>query len=290
MRMRTALAATTGALALASLVVPAAQAAGSTPSGIKVPSLQTPGHQISTLAASSGDKQVGDTKISNVVVNGGKNIVVGTAVAKTVTISFTAKDNKGIYSAMAFLWHGSSFTAENGINGAITPTADKASCKKVNSTTSNCKISMVADPKDNIYSNILAGSWKVYVGAAGNDNSISIKTAYKTQLVQRGAKIDEANAGPEPVVKGKPVTVTGRLARANWDDLAYHGYTGQPVKLQFRAATSKTYTTVKTLKTDATGRLKTSVNATVDGYWRWSFAGTSTTQEVTILGDFVDVK
>ncbi|GAA1350282.1 DUF5707 domain-containing protein [Streptomyces beijiangensis] len=290
MRIRTALAATTGALAIASLVAPAAQAAGSTPADIKVPTLQTPGPQMSAFASSTtGNKQVGDTNITNVVVNGGKNIVVGTAVKKTFSISFTAKDNKGIYSAMAFLWHGSSFT-DKGINGAITPTADKATCKKVSSTTSNCKINMTADPKVDLYSNILAGSWKVYVGAAGNDNSIQIKTAYKTQLVQRGAKIDEANAGPEPVVKGQPVTVTGRLARANWDDLAYHGYTGQPVKLQFRAKTSKTYTTVKTLKTDATGRLKTSVKATVDGYWRWSFAGTSTTQDVTILGDFVDVK
>ncbi|MFF3535203.1 calcium-binding protein, partial [Streptomyces sp. NPDC002466] len=32
------------------------------------------------------------------------------------------------------------------------------------------------------------------------------------------------------------------------------------------------------------------VKASVDGYWRYSFAGTSTTPTVTTAGDFVDVR
>ncbi len=48
--------------------------------------------------------------------------------------------------------------------------------------------------------------------------------------------------------------------------------------------------TVKNIKTDGVGNLKTTYKASVDGYWRYSFAGTLTTPAVTTAGDFVDVK
>jgi len=107
--------------------------------------------------------------------------------------------------------------------------------------------------------------------------------------VQRASKLT-VNAAPEPVKKGKPLTVTGKLSRANWEDNMYHGYAGQSVKLQFRKKGSSTYTTVKTIKTDSTGNLKTTVTAAGDGYFRYSFAGTSTTPAVSAAGDFVDVQ
>ena len=47
---------------------------------------------------------------------------------------------------------------------------------------------------------------------------------------------------------------------------------------------------MKTIKTNSTGDLKTTVKASVDGYFRYSFAGTSTTPAVNAAGDFVDVK
>ena len=62
------------------------------------------------------------------------------------------------------------------------------------------------------------------------------------------------------------------------------------MKLQFRKKDSDTYTTVKTVKTNSKGDLKTTVKATVDGFYRWSFAGTSTTPAVNAAGDFIDVK
>ena len=48
--------------------------------------------------------------------------------------------------------------------------------------------------------------------------------------------------------------------------------------------------TLKTVKTSSTGELKTTTKATVDGYYRYSFAGTSTTPAVKATGDYVDVK
>ncbi|GGV81754.1 hypothetical protein GCM10010228_55400 [Streptomyces massasporeus] len=51
------------------------------------------------------------------------------------------------------------------------------------------------------------------------------------------------NASPEPIAKGRTLTITGKLSRANWDTLDYRGCTNQPVKLQFRKAGTTTYTT-----------------------------------------------
>ncbi len=45
-----------------------------------------------------------------------------------------------------------------------------------------------------------------------------------------------------------------------------------------------------TVHTSSTGDLKTTVAASEDGYWRWNFAGTSTTPAVKATGDFVDVQ
>jgi hypothetical protein len=92
------------------------------------------------------------------------------------------------------------------------------------------------------------------------------------------------------VAKGKTITVTGALTRANWDTFKYAGYTNQPVKLQFKKKGSTTYSTVKTVTSSSTGGLKTTVTAASDGYWRYSFAGTSTTPAVTSTSDFVDVQ
>ncbi|CAM5240896.1 Calcium-binding protein OS=Streptomyces fumanus OX=67302 GN=GCM10018772_30680 PE=4 SV=1 [Streptomyces fumanus] len=123
----------------------------------------------------------------------------------------------------------------------------------------------------------------------GNDGDYVIKEAYKTAKVQRASKLT-VNASPEPVKKGKTLTVTGKLSRANWDDLAYHGYSGQSVKLQYRKKSADSYTTVKTIKTDSKGNLKTTVKASADGYYRFAFAGTTTTSAVNASGDFVSVK
>ncbi|MFE9849473.1 hypothetical protein ACFYPN_11755 [Streptomyces sp. NPDC005576] len=48
--------------------------------------------------------------------------------------------------------------------------------------------------------------------------------------------------------------------------------------------------TVKTVKTDSVGNLRTTVTASVDGYWRYSVAGTTTTPPATAAGDFIDVR
>jgi hypothetical protein len=259
MRMRATLGVLTGALALSALAVPAAQA----------------------------DEVEGDTAISNVVVNGGKAAVVGSTAKKTITVTFTVKDNSGVDWAQAILYHGANIDSSD--SGAVANSSDgRATCTVVNATTSNCKSSFDLEPGYNLI-NKVAGGWKVWALAAGNDADYVQKDNAKSFQVQRASKLT-VNASPEPVKKGKTITVTGKLSRANWEDNKYHGYTNQSVKLQFRKKGSDTYSTVKTIKSNSTGELKTTVTASQDGYFRYSFAGTSTTPAVNATGDFVDVR
>ncbi|MET9516857.1 calcium-binding protein [Streptomyces sp. NPDC002994] len=239
-----------------------------------------------TVPAAYADETVGDIQITGVAVNGGKNIVVGTADT-TVTVSVTATDPSGIWDADFHLWRG---TDPNNPDSYITPDQDTtpADCVAANATTSTCSKTFTFEP-DWWLTNADAGTWKVGVDVWAEDDSRTHRDAYTTTRLQRLSKMT-ANAGPEPVASGKTLTVTGKLTRANWDTGAYAGYTAQPVKLQFRKAGTSTYTTVKTVNTSSTGDLTTTVTASADGYWRWSFAGTTTTPAVSAAGDYVDVQ
>ncbi|MFI5745942.1 calcium-binding protein [Streptomyces sp. NPDC051644] len=292
MRIRATVAAVSGALALSALAVPAAHAGDHSAANLHKP---TSAAEVFGTAAKGSSKAgarslaaAAEPVISKVVVNGGKDIVLGTTNSKTISVSVTASHASGVVDAYADLWHGTDPSSEDTIDGAILPN-DAATCTKVNATTSTCKLTFTIYPRYDLYKNSLAGSWHVSAGAASATDDVAYTNFYSTTHVQRLSQLT-VNAAPEPVKKGGTITATGKLSRANWEDHAYHGYTGQSVKLQFRKKTSSTYTTVKTIKSSSTGNLKTTVKASVDGYWRYSFAGTSTTPAVTTAGDFVDVK
>ncbi|GAA4316038.1 hypothetical protein GCM10023086_38110 [Streptomyces venetus] len=252
MRIRATVAAVTGALALSALAVPAAQADGG----------------------------FGDTRITKVVVDGDNKVSVGISSPKTISVSVTATDDSGILGAEEFSLEGPDY-------GYFS--TGKPTCKASSSTTSTCTASVLVDPKVDMLSNSNAGTW--YVSAwidANDDDYIWMDKAGSFQF-QRASQLT-VNASPEPVKKGRTITVTGKLARANWETLKYAGYTGQSVQLQFRKKDSNTYSTLKTVKTNSTGNLSTTVTASTDGYYRYSFAGTSTTPAINAAGDFVDVQ
>ncbi|WP_225074611.1 DUF5707 domain-containing protein [Streptomyces sp. CoT10] len=258
MRIRATVAVAAGALALTALAVPAAQA----------------------------DDVSGDTKISNVVVNGGKPVVVGATAAKNVTVTFTATDDSGIDWAQLILFHGPN--VDKADSGALANSSDgTAKCTKVDATTSKCTSTFTLQPRYNLI-NKVAGTWKVWAVAAAKDGDYLQKDNAKSFSVQRLSKLT-TSAKPKPVKKGKSVTVSGKLTRADWESGKYSGYTGQAVKLQFRKKGTTTYKTLKTVKTNSTGALKTTVKATADGYYRFSFAGTSNTPAVNAPGDLVRV-
>ncbi|MFJ9885973.1 calcium-binding protein [Streptomyces sp. NPDC091287] len=292
MRIRATVAAVSGALALSALAVPAVQADGKPEAGFSVPSgAEVFGAESGAPAAGARvDRTAEVPVIKKVVVNGGKDIVVGTKSKQKFTVAITASSSSGIADAFAYLWHGHI----DEVDGVLVPTEPIGTCKvSVDPTTSTCTVSFTVDPRsDDLHTSSLAGSWKVGVGAlaaTGSDEDFIWNDTQAKTRVQRFSKL-AVKASPEPVKKGKTLTVTGKLTRANWDTKTYKGYTNQPVKLQFKKKGAKSYSTVKTVRTSSTGTLKTTVKASADGYWRYSFAGTSTTPAVSAAGDFVDVK
>lgn len=62
------------------------------------------------------------------------------------------------------------------------------------------------------------------------------------------------------------------------------------MRLQVRRPGSTTYTTIKTVRTDAYGYLRTTATAKATGYWRWSYASSSTVAYVSATGDKVAVR
>ncbi|GAA1537363.1 hypothetical protein GCM10009730_53320 [Streptomyces albidochromogenes] len=277
MRIRATVAAVSGALVLSALAVPAAQADHAPrPTGLAA-----------ALAAAPDVKAAeGDTKITKAVVNGGKSLAVGTTAVKTVTAEVTATDPEGIYEIHAALWNGAGSDFENA-KGFIGANSQTGTCTEVDATTTKCKYTFEVDPL--LLANDIAGTWKLWsVGIGADGDSVTNATAATFKILRAGKLTTDAS--PEPVRKGKTVTVKGKLSRANWDTLNYAGYSGQKVKLQFRKKTSTTYTTVKTVTSNSTGNLSATTTATVDGYFRYTFEGSSTTAAVTAAGDYIDVR
>ncbi|MER7403990.1 hypothetical protein ABT373_16205 [Streptomyces sp. NPDC000070] len=285
MHIRATVAAVTGALALSALVVPAAQAADA-PSGKAAFSSAAAGADSGTTTASTLDVTFSDMK-----VNSGKNIVVGTTNVVSFPVTYTVTHASDIdtssdnFATGPMIYHGSSLdTADN-----VFISDDPATCTSASSTVLNCKGVIYIRPADGELFNSDAGTWGAGALAVTSNGDEKTQDGLGSTKVQRYSKLT-VNAGPEPVAKGKTITSTGKLSRANWEDNAYRGYTNQPVKLQFRKAGTSTYTTVKTVYSDQYGNLKATATASYDGYWRFSFAGTTTTPAVNATGDYVDVQ
>ncbi|MEU1601116.1 hypothetical protein ABZ468_52645 [Streptomyces sp. NPDC005708] len=276
MRIRATVAAVSGALAISALAVPAAQA-----------------------VTDSGTPYTLDASFSNVSI--AKAIKVGTTNEVSVSYSYTLMHGSTVNIAAndfytdAFLYHGTYSDTAPELYGD-----NPATCTATSSTTATCKGSINIYPTDADPKIADAGSWNVAAEAVafnGQDqqNPDMSKVGYKDQsglgttLVQRYSKLT-TTVSSTSVYKGKTFTASGKLSRANWDDNLYHGYTKQPVKLQFRKAGTTTYTTIKTVYTDSYGNLKTTATANYSGYWRYSFAGTSTTPAVSATGVYVGVK
>ncbi|MFG2440956.1 hypothetical protein [Streptomyces sp. NPDC048508] len=307
MRIRATVAAVSGALALSAFAVPAAQADGSSSYRTDVATVQEAAHAAAGKSAYTGKTgPTGvpydlDVSFSNIKVNGGKAIPVGTTKQVTVPVTYTLKHGSSVditaddFVTGPYLYKGAFDAPYNMLFGDYA-----ASCTATSATAASCKGDVDIYPEELLNSD--AGAWKAaalamaYNDQNPNDENIDLnKVGYADQggftspNIQRYSRLT-VNAAPEPVKKGKTITVTGLLSRANWDTAKYAGYTAQSVQLQFRKKSSDTYTTVKTVKSDSKGNLKTTTTATADGYFRYNFAGTSTTPAVKATGDYVDVQ
>ena len=232
--------------------------------------------------AAFADDSEGDTAITKVVVNGGKNVVVGATASTKFTVAVTATDDQGIDTADIYL------TGPN--SGLVTTSAAKCVVSSTSATTSTCTSTFTVDPRVYDVINQEAGNWYVdaFVEAKGDDSNFVWQEKAAAFKLQRASQVT-VNATPEPVKKGKTITVTGKLTRASWEDSKNVALANQSVALQFRKAGTTTYTNVKGIKSTSTGALKTTVEASEDGYYRFSYTGIATTAGVSAAGDYIDV-
>ncbi|WP_328872171.1 hypothetical protein OHT76_19740 [Streptomyces sp. NBC_00287] len=303
MRIRATVAAVSGALVLSAVAAPLALADDS-----RVPAELSAASEAAHAAtgksayatAEDGLPYALDATFSNVKVNNGSNIKVGTTNVVNVPVSFTLTHAADVdihasdFFAGVELYRGESF--ENSIWWFD---SNDATCTDTSATAASCKATVAIDPY--LLLNEDAGAWKAAAFAVafnGEDPEnpvldnvgVAVKDKTNSFNLQRYSKLT-VNASPEPVKKGATITVTGKLTRASWDSNTYAGMpSGQSVVLQFRKKGTTTYSNVKGIKTTTGGALKTTVTASADGYYRFTYAGITSTAPVSAAGDFIDVQ
>lgn len=256
---------------------------------------------LSTLNAPAAWAADTGITVTDIVINKGKPIVVGTSKVVEPSFSFRftlprgySTENPFDYMAAPFLYRGSitrtADTGENCIHGGYT-------CYEVDSRRARCEGTLYVDPhpsRSHVDSNSDATSWKVGVSlyllkADGGFKARELETRSLTVPLKRLSKVT-VDASPEPVAKRGTLTVTGKLTRANWSTKKYDAYGDRTVSLQFRAKGTDTFRTVKKATTSRTGALKAKVTASADGYYRWVYQGNSATGAATSTADYVDVR
>lgn len=122
---------------------------------------------------------------------------------------------------------------------------------------------------------------RVEPGAVGNaDPSVRVLRATRLSI----------NATPEPVRIGKKLTVRGTLTLASWAIPHYAGLAGRRVQLQMCAVGTTRYAGVRTLTTNRSGAVRTTLTARRDTCYRWVYRGSATTAKVVATPDCVDVR
>lgn len=237
--------------------------------------------------ATPGDDAVGGTRIAKLVINDRAPLIVGTPVSDgypmAITAIFTVTSPSGVASAGAALWHGA-------YNSPDVRIGSDAICSAMLVSTSICSVTLYFwDTRSTLSSNALAGNWQVEVWAAGRNGTSYADTHAVGTLPVKQATGLTVDATPEPVTKGKTITVVGTLTRANWLSWTFTPYAARTVTLQY-AKPGGAWTNVKTATTDASGKLKTTVTAGADGSYRWTFAGDTASGAATSGSDYVDVK
>ncbi|WP_338684348.1 hypothetical protein QD712_28625 [Streptomyces acidiscabies] len=238
--------------------------------------------------APRGDEKAGATRISNVVVNGGRPVKLTYEPLQDFEATFTATDPSGIAGGGMYLYKGAYDTPD-----AVLHSTWPATCTKVNATTATCEASFAyIHPRVTLGRNSFAGTWRVAAWAESTDRkSYTDLHAAASAAIQHDTTLTTTDATPEPIAKGRTLTITGRLSAANWETTGgYPGYAGVKATLQFRKNGTSAYTTVKTVTTDRAGTLKTTVRASADGFWRYVFPGSPNAAPTTAAQDYVDVR
>ncbi|MFE7137348.1 hypothetical protein ACFVAG_06340 [Streptomyces sp. NPDC057644] len=234
------------------------------------------------VAAVPAGAAEGGASFSRVQVNGGKPIVIGTSKEVEVPASFR------VITTRKWKWLPLVFLYRKNADDQLWHAIGGNDCP-YRVGTCDIEETMYFDPSEWDMRNSEAGVWKVAGEAHFQDGTSDVDGTGLTVHVQRNSRLT-VNAAPEPVAKGRTITVTGKVTRANWETRKYASYGGRHVSLQFKPAGSTAYTTVKKVYGNSSGNLKTTVKATKTGTWRWVYYGNTTTGASKSSGDNVVVK
>ncbi|MFJ4850449.1 hypothetical protein [Streptomyces sp. NPDC088733] len=208
---------------------------------------------------------VGELQTSSVVVNSGNAVAVDSSGTVSVPASMFVSDWDGLASAGGTLYQGVS-TADNDRSVQFTGCEWPSSAARVSAT---CSMKGTLDGLKHSQ----AGTWNMSADAYGG---LFLQHRYidtaATFGVLRASKL-VAGVGARPV-KGRPVTLSGHLTRADWETHVDADYAGKQVLVQFCASTCSAGAT---LTTDGNGRFRTTVSSAVVGLWRVSSAATADT-------------
>ncbi|WP_371660329.1 hypothetical protein [Streptomyces sp. NBC_00280] len=258
---------------------------------------------LSVLNAPAAQAKDTGIVLSDLVINNGKPIVVGTSRVVEPPTSFNialpagySTSNPSRYLAHPFLYRGNIATAANTGENYLGPGG--YTCYELDSQRARCEGAMYIDPpaRDEIDSNSDATKWKIgvvlrlYPAGDGPVVAEEYETRSGSVSLRRAAKLTVADATPEPVAKGKKITLTSKLTRANWTTQKNGPYAGSTVSLQFRAKNATTFKTLKKVTTNSAGALRTTVTASTDGFFRWVYYGNTTTGTATSGQDYIDVR
>lgn len=249
-----------------------------------------------SLTAPSAQAAPTGISITNVVINKGKPIVVGTSDVQEPPATWNISlppgytPDGGRFQAHPFLYRNTT-PAKAEFDTALR--MGTSICYATGPRSARCEGTLYIEPRYDLRTNSDATTWKIGLAMRlfnpnGTRKAEEHRTASGGVQVKRWGKAT-VDASPEPVKKGKKLTVTGKLTRADWAKRKYTGVAGSAT-LQFRKKGSSAYTSVKTVQSDSAGALKTTVTASVDGHWRWTYKGSSTTGPATSATDFVDVR
>ena len=259
---------------------------------------------LSVLNAPAAQAKDTGIVLSNLVINNGKPVVVGTSRVVEPSITFDIALPHGYttanpfrYDAEPFLYRGSLAEAVKSGENYIGPLS--YTCYEDGPYRAHCDGALYIDPhpaQEQVDSNSDATKWKIAVVLRlwKADETTVVAEEYETRpgsvSLRRAANLTVADATPEPVAKGKKVTVAGKLTRADWTTHKNGPYAGSAVRLQFRAKGATAFKTLKWATTDSAGALSTQVTASTDGFFRWMYYGNTVTGTATSGQDYIDVR
>jgi len=132
---------------------------------------------------------------------------------------------------------------------------------------------------------VSSGYWRLVYDGWDHRNLESVSATAHATVKYRTA-ISSLNAKPEPVRKGKTITVSGVLKRYT---SAWHPLKAK-VNIYFRAHGSKTWSYVGAAGADSHGKWHKGFKARKDGSWMAKYQGTSVYLPATSAQDYVDVR